>query len=682
MEPVRPPPCHRHVPDLTVHEFLNLGTTSLRHLHWWRRRILRRSDDTGGGSAATSVALATTTTTRPKHSSNDDGEASCDTAAILGLVWIHGSWTQSKTPPTAEQSASPSSSFYSSPRVVAALFHWLGQATNGLECRLLTAHLLLCEQTDPESYNLFFDQQPQQSLPDDLPALAVVACAPQRNDSSSSSSTFIRYLTKPPLSTTLMQLFLAWQQPSPQSVPKSHGRGIKMDTQLIAIADAVRVVVHELEDTLTLPLAAVRRSNPNSQTAATADDDDANDGGGCLRIFVAGDRSSVGKSSICLGILGTLLYHLGYTPQELAYIKPATQSEAMDQPIQVFCTAMGIRCVPIGPLVYYRGFTRAYLAGETMSTEQLLQQCANAVDRVARGDAKRVVIVDGVGFPAVGSICGTDNATMATVCGYPISSTATTNAYHRRPMGVVFVGGSGVGGAVDGYNLNATYFARANVPVLGAIFNKLSLTGYYALEECQKQVTLYFDQHHHQPNLLHHRTGEQYDSQRPPPLSDTDTTPTATATSSAPSTTPRPFGFVPVFPPLGSSGGTNRPPSLDTIREFITLFQSHVDVAGILQAAAVYHPNPTAVRSRLNRVSHLTAEALIHPATVPYKPHQQRRPPPTTAKQSQTSGTLTRPAKSIHTTPTNFGLSTITPQKRSREEIEQQAIHSGAAPSA
>ena len=67
-----------------------------------------------------------------------------------------------------------------------------------------------------------------------------------------------------------------------------------------------------------------------------------------LRIFIAGDRSSVGKSSICLGLLGQLL--LQYPPERLAYIKPATQSEST-QLIQHYCEHTGIPCVAVGPLV-------------------------------------------------------------------------------------------------------------------------------------------------------------------------------------------------------------------------------------------------------------------------------------------------------------------------------------------
>jgi hypothetical protein len=182
-----------------------------------------------------------------------------------------------------------------------------------------------------------------------------------------------------------------------------------------------------------------------------------------LRIFIAGDRSSVGKSSVCLGILGNLLKS-GYSPESLAYIKPATQSEST-QVVQLYCEKHGVACVPMGPLVYFRGFTRAFLAGETETTDELLEQVARSVDRIARG--KRVVLVDGVGFPAVGSICGTDNAAVLRACSYPIASTRNGDeTVDRKPMGVVLVGGSGVGAAVDAFNLNATYFTQANVPVM------------------------------------------------------------------------------------------------------------------------------------------------------------------------------------------------------------------------
>lgn len=264
-----------------------------------------------------------------------------------------------------------------------------------------------------------------------------------------------------------------------------------------------------------------------------------------LRIFIAGDRSSVGKSSVCLGILGNLIQS-GYSPSSVAYIKPATQSEST-QLVQLYCEKYGIECVPVGPLVYYRGFTRAFLAGETDSTEQLLEAVGRAVDRVARG--KRVVLVDGVGFPAVGSICGTDNASVLKACSYP-----TRMDGQRQTMGVVLVGGSGVGGAVDAFNLNATYFSQAHVPVMGAIFNKLALDGFYSLDNCRTQVSAYFEK-----NEMQQRLGRKA------------------------------FGFVPLFPAITGDK------AMENVDKYIQVFGEHVDIAAIIASARRIKSDPTMI---------------------------------------------------------------------------------------
>ena len=67
----------------------------------------------------------------------------------------------------------------------------------------------------------------------------------------------------------------------------------------------------------------------------------------------------------------------GYKVNEIGYIKPVTQCESV-QLIQKYCTSMGIECIGIGPIVFYSGFTRAYLNNETESSEELLQKILNA----------------------------------------------------------------------------------------------------------------------------------------------------------------------------------------------------------------------------------------------------------------------------------------------------------------
>ncbi|GFH47578.1 hypothetical protein CTEN210_04053 [Chaetoceros tenuissimus] len=243
-----------------------------------------------------------------------------------------------------------------------------------------------------------------------------------------------------------------------------------------------------------------------------------------VRIFIAGDKSQVGKSSICMGILGALLKK-GYDPRKLAYIKPATQCEET-QLVKKYCEAKGIEAVDVGPVVYYKGFTRAFLNGETESSTELLEKVKNSVDTLSRG--KQVVLVDGVGYPAVGSITNTDNASVSLASGC---------------HGVLIVGKRGVGDAVDSYNLNATYFRSRNIPVLGAIFNKLPLDGFYSLEKCRAAVSKYFEQ-----NL----SGVKKETI---------------------------FGFVPEMKDMSD------------MDSFINSFNQYVDVQGILNCAAILLDN-------------------------------------------------------------------------------------------
>ena len=147
----------------------------------------------------------------------------------------------------------------------------------------------------------------------------------------------------------------------------------------------------------------------------------------CVRLFIAGDKSHVGKSSVCLGLLSALLTHL--PASQIAYIKPATQCEGL-QLVTLFCESKGIECVPVGPIVYYPGFTRAHLSG-SVSVSSLLSLASSEVSRLSVG--RVALVVDGVGHPAVGSITKTSN----------------------------------VGAAVDSFNLNRAFFEKEGVQVLG-----------------------------------------------------------------------------------------------------------------------------------------------------------------------------------------------------------------------
>jgi dethiobiotin synthetase len=356
-----------------------------------------------------------------------------------------------------------------------------------------------------------------------------------------------------------------------------------------SIPEAAKKEIKEILHSFGLGAPTIPMEVPNSPISASHTST-------ALRIFISGDRMSVGKTSVCLGIIGSLV-RMGYPTESLAYIKPATQNEN-PQLIQHYCDRLGIDCVSIGPIVYYRGFTRAFLEGETETSAEMLKKVEEAVDNLAEG--KRIVIVDGVGFPAVGSICGTDNASVARASGYPSTD---VDMKRRQPAGVILVGGPGVGGAVDAFNLNATYFERAKVPVLGAIFNKLSLEGFYSLANCRSAITSYFEQNEHQQSLAR-----------------------------------KAFGFVPLFPGIADESLTEK------VYDYIKTFQDHVDIQGILDSAGKVLDQSLPVEMEIDEGTTVNNSVAIH-----------------------------RPAKRVKV---------AGKRGRSREEIEQTAIQSGAAPSA
>jgi len=198
------------------------------------------------------------------------------------------------------------------------------------------------------------------------------------------------------------------------------------------------------------------------------------DGGSCIRLFVAGAVTHVGKTSVCLSILASLR-KAGLKASELAYIKPATQCEEVDL-LSKWCMMEGVEHVAgeHAPLVFYQGFTRSFLAGEQGTSADWLRKISLRVDSLCEG--RRVVIVDGVGFPAVGSIVGVDNADVAKAVRAP----------------VVLVCKCGVGAAIDSFSLNSAYFASKGVPVLGAIFNLGDRDGFNAWNKCLPNIELWF----------------------------------------------------------------------------------------------------------------------------------------------------------------------------------------------
>ena len=170
-------------------------------------------------------------------------------------------------------------------------------------------------------------------------------------------------------------------------------------------------------------------------------------------LYVMGSGSGAGKSTICLGILAQLLAS-GFPARQLAYIKPVTQCTA-PQPVALFCKNAGILYRDIGSLVFRNGFSREFIDGQTPSSKELMAEVLATI--VHCGAGKSLVLIDGVGDPAVGSVVGVSNVDVAAASS----------------CRVLFVGKPGIGAAIDNTVLCLAFIRGKDLRDVGLIYNKV-----------------------------------------------------------------------------------------------------------------------------------------------------------------------------------------------------------------
>ncbi|MFZ2170191.1 MAG: AAA family ATPase [Methylococcaceae bacterium] len=183
-------------------------------------------------------------------------------------------------------------------------------------------------------------------------------------------------------------------------------------------------------------------------------------------IYVMGSESGTGKSTVCLGILAQLLVS-GFTPNQLAYIKPVTQCIAK-RTVALFCEQTKIPYKDIGDLVFRKGFSRDFIDGLTKRSDELMADVLASILSV--GKDKEVVVIDGVGGPSVGSVVGASNVDVAL----------------SLPCNVIFVGKPGIGSAIDNTVLCVSFMQCKGLANIGIIYNKIPLSSF---AEIKKYVT-------------------------------------------------------------------------------------------------------------------------------------------------------------------------------------------------
>ena len=207
-------------------------------------------------------------------------------------------------------------------------------------------------------------------------------------------------------------------------------------------------------------------------------------------LCIGGDRMSVGKSTICLGLINSLIKNNIYKSDEIGYIKPATQCVTSTL-VARYCLDNNIECIPIGPIIYYKGYTNEIINKMCTNKNDVNIRKKLIIDSIKKlSKNKKLVIIDGVGYISVGSVCRIDNIDIAKML----------NAY------LMLIIRPGVGDSIDTTNLLLSYvdYKGYNMErLLGVIYNfKSKDVTRHSIDSCKEYVTKYFSVFNQKLKLL------------------------------------------------------------------------------------------------------------------------------------------------------------------------------------
>ncbi len=189
------------------------------------------------------------------------------------------------------------------------------------------------------------------------------------------------------------------------------------------------------------------------------------------RIYVAATEQHAGKTTVSLGLYRAALQK-GYST---CFIKPVGQryvmagQEQVDEDAVLFKQALLAEGAlkNLSPVTIPSGFTNQYIFNPDPDSIY-----APIMEAIRNLEAEHeVAIVEGTGHAGVGSVIDASNAQVA----------------HALEASCVIVAGGGIGRCIDQLCLNQALFERHEVPVVGAIINKVYEEKYEKVSRAVRQ---------------------------------------------------------------------------------------------------------------------------------------------------------------------------------------------------
>lgn len=182
-------------------------------------------------------------------------------------------------------------------------------------------------------------------------------------------------------------------------------------------------------------------------------------------IFVAATKQHVGKTSVSLSLLSGLKKRF----DKVGFIKPVGQQHVpvhsslrnetirVDKDVCLMKEQFNLDHLDyehMSPVIIPRGYTKKYIDGEIDYSDQLtkVMDSFKQVQKVSD-----VVLCEGTGHCAVGSVVGVNNAQVASMIG----------------ADMVLIANGGLGSAFDELELNRILCQHYNVRIAGVVINKV-----------------------------------------------------------------------------------------------------------------------------------------------------------------------------------------------------------------